>query len=82
MRYITGYKVEDGLPFSREQVSTLVEDYYKSVDALTPRRWKLILDRCQAYNLEDAPVPLSASTMEANRHQLFIPSSPAGSDDM
>ncbi|KAJ6609184.1 hypothetical protein B0H10DRAFT_1668019, partial [Mycena sp. CBHHK59/15] len=75
LKRITGSKVDDGTPFSREQVSGLVEDYSKSVGKLTPRRWKLILDKCDAYNLADAPLPVSASTMETNRHQLFIPSS-------
>ncbi|KAJ7446242.1 hypothetical protein B0H11DRAFT_2421105 [Mycena galericulata] len=74
--YLTGTKVNDGSPFSREQVSTLVGDYYKSVDSLSNRRWKLIMDKCRAKNLEDVAVPLSASTMESNRHQLFTPSSP------
>jgi hypothetical protein len=76
LKHITGSKVNDGTPLSREQVSTLFGDYHKSVGKLTPRRWNLILEKCHAYNLQDAPVPTTASTMEANRHQLFIPSSP------
>lgn len=76
MKYLSGAKIDDGAPFSRDQVSTLVADYYQSVNALSTRRWQLIMDKVRAKNLDDVPVPLSASTMESNRHQLFIPSSP------
>ncbi|KAF8200519.1 hypothetical protein K438DRAFT_1819271 [Mycena galopus ATCC 62051] len=76
MKYLTGTKIDDSSQFSREHVGTLVDDYYTSVSKLSERRWGLILAKCQAYNAQDTPVPVSASTMEANRHQLFIPSSP------
>ncbi|KAK6988607.1 hypothetical protein R3P38DRAFT_3228568 [Favolaschia claudopus] len=76
MKWITGVKVEDNTPFSREHVSVLFDDYYKSVSSLSPRRWKVIMEKVGVYNAEDAPLPATASTLEANRHQLFIPSSP------
>ncbi|KAJ6475940.1 hypothetical protein C8R47DRAFT_1141820 [Mycena vitilis] len=81
LRWITGYKVEDGTPFSREQVSGLVADYAQSVAGLSPRRWGLILDACRGHSLAEAPVAVSASTMETNRHQLFIGSSPVKDSD-
>ncbi|KAJ7080031.1 hypothetical protein B0H15DRAFT_804274 [Mycena belliarum] len=82
MKYLTGVKVDDGSQFSRDQVSVLVAEYYKSVDSLTPRRWKLILRKCAEKNQADVAMPLSASSMEPHRGALFTPSSPAaGSDD-
>lgn len=79
MKYLTGVKVDDTNQFSHEQVYGLMEEYYKSVERLSERRWKLIMDKCAAKNMDDVPVPLSASTMETNRRQLFIPSSPPSS---
>ncbi|KAJ7102681.1 hypothetical protein C8R43DRAFT_1141157 [Mycena crocata] len=81
MKYTTGAKVDDGSKFSRDLVGTLVDDYFKSVQNLSQRRWRLIMDKVRAKNLEDVAVPVSASTMEANRHNLFIPSSPVRSGD-
>ncbi|KAJ7150480.1 hypothetical protein C8R43DRAFT_951454 [Mycena crocata] len=81
MRYTTSYKVDDGSKFSCELVGTLVDDYYRSVEKLSERWWGLIMAKVRAKNLEDVAVPLSASTMEANRHSLFTPSRPAGSGD-
>ncbi|KAJ6609899.1 hypothetical protein B0H10DRAFT_1812773, partial [Mycena sp. CBHHK59/15] len=76
MRYTTGFKVDDGSKFSREQVSELVDDYGGSVASLSTRRWRLITDKCRVKNTEEAAVPVSALTMSANRRNLFLPSSP------
>jgi hypothetical protein len=76
--FFTGYKLNIG-QFSRDNTETLVRDYIENTKKLTERRWKRILERCGA-EVQNEPVE-SVPCMDEKRRVLYVPSSPAPSNE-
>lgn len=77
--FLTGEKVNIG-QFSRDNTEILVDDYVENTAKLSERRWKRIMDRCGGA-AENEPAMVNISCMDERRRVLYVPSSPAASDD-
>jgi hypothetical protein len=77
--FFTGQKVNIG-QFSRDNTATLVSDYIKNAERLTKRRWGQILDRCGIVAETEHQVVEGVPSMDKQRRDLYVPSSPAPSE--
>lgn len=80
--FFTGYKSNIG-QFSRDNTETLVGDYIENTKKLSERRWQQILERCGAVGVvvADNESATSIPCMDEQRRILYVPSSPAPSDE-
>ncbi|KAJ7687364.1 hypothetical protein B0H17DRAFT_1203613 [Mycena rosella] len=58
LMYETGEYIGDGLQFSRDNVSELVDDYLTNIGDFSRHKWEKIMERCGvAINRAQAPLP-------------------------
>ncbi|KAJ7837626.1 hypothetical protein B0H13DRAFT_1651482, partial [Mycena leptocephala] len=75
MMFKTGTFVRDPDAFSRENVGDIVDDYITNALAFPSHRWDRIMGRCGATIKKAAP-SVGALSMDNQRHNLYIASSP------
>jgi len=78
----TGSKVADVPAFSREKCGNQVRDYVVDVKQLSEKAWKRIGKACGLWEVKKKKDvrPVAGLSLEKKCGNLFVPSSPVGSD--
>jgi hypothetical protein len=85
MLWLSGYRSRTKAKFSRESVGDLVADYAFNSAKLSDKAWKRIEVAMGVFEAVNGPAnnaTAGAASLEQKHRSLFIPSSPAGSDDL
>ncbi|KAJ6537477.1 hypothetical protein DFH09DRAFT_1090831 [Mycena vulgaris] len=76
LMFATGEYINDGLQFSRDNVSSLVDDYLENFGDFSARKWETVITLCGVSVAKAQAPTVSAAVMSTSRRTLYISSSP------
>ncbi|KAJ6461302.1 hypothetical protein DFH09DRAFT_1114303 [Mycena vulgaris] len=76
LMFSTGEYINDGLQFSRDNVSSLVDDYLENFGDFSARKWETVITLCGVSVAKAQGPTVGAAVMSTSRRTLYISSSP------